>query len=85
MPTNKKETVWDCQIGVIGDLVLPPGADFPMREAILKAFKELTGRDAEFIFSGWGAKLTDVQRQIVETEGPGTDRAHFSGFGEEHG
>jgi hypothetical protein len=76
----KNEKVWDCKIGVIGELALPMGADLPMRQAIERAFKEITGRDPEFIFSGWGGSLTDVERQIVEERGPGTDRAHFVGF-----
>ena len=65
----KKETMWFCKIGVIGGAYLPSGADGPMRQAIVQAFKEITGQDAEFIFSGWGNSLSDVERAIVQAKG----------------
>lgn len=62
------ETVWTCKIGVPDDIkaMLPRGADLPMRQAVQRAFAELTGIDAEFCFSGWGGQLDEGERQIAE-------------------
>lgn len=62
----KTHKVWMCKIGVVGDLKLPPGADGPMRTAIERAFREITGRDAEFTFSGWGGELTEGEKLVVD-------------------
>ena len=56
---------WSCTIGVMGDVDLPPGADAPMRQAAEAAFYALTGKHAEFNFSGWGAKLDKYQFEVV--------------------
>jgi hypothetical protein len=56
--------IWSCTIGEV-DSVLE-GADSPMREAVRKAYVELTGQEPKFIFSGWGAELTEVEREVVE-------------------
>jgi hypothetical protein len=37
-----------------------------MREAVTNAYFDLTGRPADFIFSGWGAYLTRDERDVVE-------------------
>ncbi len=59
------QSVWECKIGA--DLkMLPSGADAPMRDAIKKAFLKITGQQCEFIFSGWGAELTDAEKQYLE-------------------
>lgn len=58
--------VWDCKIGYAFNGELPNGADFPMRRAISKQFKKLTGREPLFIFSGWGGSLTDIEKSVVE-------------------
>lgn len=58
--------VWDCQIGYAEDNDLPPGSDYPMRLAVERAFIEITGYAPEFIFSGWGGKLTKIQEEIIE-------------------
>jgi hypothetical protein len=63
------ERVWKCKIGGPVNW-LPDGADFPMRQAIREAFTRITGREAEFLFSGWGAKLTEAQRAVVENREP---------------
>jgi hypothetical protein len=39
-----------------------------MRDAVEEAFKRITGREAEFCFSGWGAKLTKDERSVVDDE-----------------
>lgn len=66
----RKFTIWDCKIGAKGDLELPRGADAPMREAIAKAFKEITGHEAEFNFSGWGGELTERELAVLEDRLP---------------
>jgi|GEM_PF-5455912 len=60
--------IWDCKIGIKAgtSVVLPAGSDFPMRVAVEKAFKEITGLDADFCFSGWGGELTKIQAEVVE-------------------
>ena len=57
--------IWDCKIGEIDEAKLPSGSDAPMRNAVRRAYKELTGEEPKFIFSGWGAELTDTERDIV--------------------
>lgn len=63
---NKKLKIWACKIGEIADKVLPPGSDWPMRDAVQKAYRELTGEDNKFCFSGWGGELTEPERAVVE-------------------
>lgn len=58
--------IWFCKIGAAEDSSLPMGADFPMRLAVAKAYKELTGETADFLFSGWGGELTEHELAIVE-------------------
>ena len=57
--------VWECKIGITNHVVLPNGADWPMREAVIRAFREIAGIEAEFCFSGWGGSLTDSEAGIV--------------------
>ncbi len=61
----RKDPVWKCKVGLLGEVDLPDGPDLPMREAVQRAFKELTGVDAQFVFSGWGGELSDMERSIV--------------------
>ena len=56
---------WSCKIGSTAGVEIPEGGDFPMREAVARAYKELTGEEPQFLFSGWGAKLTEPQREVV--------------------
>jgi hypothetical protein len=63
LPENSKN-IWSCKIGGISNL--PVAADSPMREAICTAYKNLTGEEPKFIFSGWDAELTEPERAIVE-------------------
>ena len=58
--------IWSCKIGETGEL--PAGADAPMREAVAEVYKKLTGKEPDFIFSGWGDELTDMEREVVEGE-----------------
>lgn len=60
-----KKKIWVCKLGEIDAKKLPPGADLPMRRAVRKAYFEVTGEGAEFIFSGWGGELNEVERAIA--------------------
>ena len=56
---------WQCKIGVVAGVEVPPGGDLPMRMAVEKAFKEITGVECEAIFSGWGAKFSASELQVI--------------------
>lgn len=58
--------IWYCKIGEVDPELLVDGADALMREAVEKAYKELTGQDSNFLFSGWGAELTESEREVVD-------------------
>lgn len=60
--------IWTCKIGETNNL--PMGADFPMREAVRRAYWEITGTQPEFIFSGWGGELNENERAVVENRPP---------------
>lgn len=62
--------IWTCKIGTSKNVELPLGADSPMRDAVMDAFKALTGEDAEFAFTGWGGKLDEGELAIVENRLP---------------
>src|SRR5688572_21009261 len=61
---------WTCTIGETTRDKLPDGADGPMREAIRRAYVEITGEDPDFIFSGWGHELPEVYRAVHENRLP---------------
>lgn len=60
--------IWSCKIGEVDEELLPPAADHPMRRAVELAYFQLTGREADFLFSGWGAELTEMERAVVDEE-----------------
>lgn len=60
--------IWSCKIGEVASV--PDGADAPMRKAVERAYKELTGEEAVFNFSGWGAELEESERAVVENREP---------------
>jgi hypothetical protein len=62
LPQHK---VWQCKIGVLGELPLPPGADGPMRRAVEEAFFSITGQHATFNFSGWAAQLDPYEMEVA--------------------
>lgn len=68
--------IWFCKIGETGkprsEWSVHPGADSPMREAVARAYKEITGEEPDFIFSGWGGTLTEPERAVVEDRLPNT-------------
>jgi hypothetical protein len=41
-----------------------------MRAAISRAYRELTGYEPDFIFSGWNAELDEPERAVVEDRLP---------------
>jgi hypothetical protein len=62
---------WTCKIGECedADLLGPDGkylgADWPMRQAIREAYFRVTGKEPQFIFSGWAGELTDREREVA--------------------
>jgi hypothetical protein len=44
-----------------------------MRQAVERAFRDITGEDAEFTFSGWSAELTEGELAVVENRPPHPD------------
>ena len=57
--------IWECKVGIAFEDELENGADSPMRKAVEDAYYRLTGRYPSFVFSGWGAKLTDIEKDTV--------------------
>ena len=57
--------IWSCKIGEMEDESVPSGGDLPMRQAVEEAYRKLTGHECTFCFSGWAAKLTEIEREIV--------------------
>jgi hypothetical protein len=64
-PLPSDEAIWFCKIGVADRAALPQGADAPLRQAVEQAFEQLTGREADFNFSGWGGELDEGERNAV--------------------
>lgn len=62
--------IWFCKIGEVDPAYVPDGADLPMRKAVREAFTAITGKEAEFVFSGWGATLDEAERAVVENREP---------------
>ena len=62
--------IWSCKIGEIDGKLLPDCADGPMREAVEKAYYDLTWQHPKFNFSGWGSKLEESQRAVLEDREP---------------
>lgn len=62
--------IWSCKIGEIDPDKLPHPGDPPMRAAVERAYRELTGEEATFVFSGWGAELTEPERAVLEDRIP---------------
>ena len=66
------ERIWACKIGgdIPDDVWRPDGEymshDYPMRVAAEQQFERQFGVEAKFLFSGWGAELTEPERAVVE-------------------
>lgn len=73
---NGGKRMWHCEIGEVDCGKIPMGGDSPMRDAVAKAFKDLTGEDDVFIFSGWGNKLSEGRRAVVENRMPDRDKVY---------
>jgi len=58
--------LWECKIGEVDDALLPDGCDLPMRQAVEEAYFKITGKHSEFNFSGWGGKLDEIERRVVD-------------------
>lgn len=76
-----KMKIWECKIGEVDAARLPRGSDAPMRQAVQRAYRELTGEWPEFTFSGWGGELTEGERAVVENRVPGPLAAGPGGSG----
>jgi hypothetical protein len=61
---------WGCKIGEFPRDLLPHGADGRMRRAVERAYEKFTGQPPEFVFSGWGARLTEGERAAHEDRLP---------------
>lgn len=59
--------IWYCKIGAADPLELD-GADLPMRQAVAWAYEHVTGVKPSFLFSGWGAELTEGERKALDRE-----------------
>jgi hypothetical protein len=59
------ENWWSCLIGPVETSSLRGGSDPPMRKGVEDAFLALTGLDANYCFSGWGAAPTKIEREAV--------------------
>lgn len=62
------DKIWTCKIGEVPSV--PSGADGPMRYAVADAYRQITGQDPAFIFSGWGGELEECERAVVENRLP---------------
>ena len=62
--------IWQCKIGEVDSEKLPKGSDGPMRRAIEEAYYSIVGEYPDFIFSGWGAGLTEEERFIADWKQP---------------
>ena len=52
---------WFCLIGVTERDDLPDGSDYPLRTATQEAYRELTGKEPEVCWSGWGTNEGAVE------------------------
>jgi hypothetical protein len=61
---------WNCRIGEVPHHGLPDWSDRLMREAVARAYLQITGQEPHFIFSGWGGELTEAERAVLENRKP---------------
>lgn len=69
---------WSCKIG--GRTAVPDGSDKTMRDAVERAYREAAGEDCLFLFSGFGAQLTEPELAVVEDREP--SHAHEIEYGD---
>jgi len=58
--------IWYCKIGAVDEDLLVRGADDPMRKAVEEAYAKVVGKENDFCFSGWGAKLNTYEQAVVD-------------------
>lgn len=60
-------STWECKIGIAPgtNVTLRSGCDAPMRNAVEAAFLQVTGQESEYCFSGWGAELTEQEKEVL--------------------
>ena len=58
--------IWTCKVG--GNAEIAIGDDAPMRLAVEKAYRELTGQDPAFLFSGWAGTLNKYEQEVVDVQ-----------------
>ncbi len=68
--TRSDKAIWQCKIGEIDRSRLPNKSDGPMRKAVEEAYFALTGEYPEFMFTGWGAGLTEEERFVADWKQP---------------
>jgi len=71
---KKAKKIWTCKVGECNPGDLPRGADSSMREAVSKAYLEITGKEPVFLFSGWDGELDDGERDVVNYDSDGKRR-----------
>jgi len=54
--------VWECEIVVAADAVMPDGFDWPPRQAAIDAVGRF-GVEVISCFSGWGGTLTEAEKR----------------------
>jgi len=62
--------IWFCKIGETEPENVRSGGDSPMRVAVAQAYREITGKEPTFCFSGWAGQLTEPERAAVENRLP---------------
>ncbi len=62
--------IWQCKIGEIELSKIPEIRNSPMRQAVDRAYQQLTGESPKFLFSDWKGQLSANQWQIVEDAKP---------------
>lgn len=63
---HEKLKCWTCKIGEVPSYCIQDGGDMPMRLAVMRAYKEITGHNPKFVFSGWGGELDAEERAVVD-------------------
>ncbi len=61
---------WSCRVGELPRDWLPKGSDEAMRRAVARAYEKLTGQPPDFLFTGWGARLSEAERAVHEDRLP---------------
>lgn len=61
--------IWQCKIGEM-DNRSGGYSDNLMRDAVADAYRQATASEPKFLFSGWGAALTEPERAVVENRLP---------------